>query len=216
MSNDANRSHVLLTLGILFTLGGATRLLPVSFASAETTGSTAPAPASRTDAKPDGKTGASAVAEKAAPGKSGAPVCFTGETAEKMNEDRWLFESEQDALDQEKIALLARKAELEEQSALLAARQKTVETRWQEMQQEAGADIDHLARMYGAMKPDQAASIFNQMDGAFAAGFLRRLSSDQAGLILASMEPSKAYVVSVKLASRNDDLRQSSAGQAEP
>ena len=76
------------------------------------------------------------------------------------------------------------------------------------MQAFAGEDLKHLADMYGAMKPDQAATIFDQMDPGFAAGFLRLLSSEQAGLIMASMESQQAYVVSVRLASLNEDLRQ--------
>ncbi|OYW84184.1 MAG: hypothetical protein B7Z22_11160, partial [Hyphomonas sp. 32-62-5] len=83
----------------------------------------------------------------------------------------------------------------------------TLEARWQEMQASSDQDIEHLARMYSAMKPDQAALIFNQMDAGFAAGFLRLMASDQAGLILANMEAQKAYLVSVKLATMNDDVR---------
>ena len=64
-----------------------------------------------------------------------------------------------------------------------------------------------MAQMYGAMKPDQAAIIFNQMDPGFAAGFLRLLNSEQAGLIMANMESQQAYIVSVRLASINEDLR---------
>jgi flagellar motility protein MotE (MotC chaperone) len=75
------------------------------------------------------------------------------------------------------------------------------------MAETANQDIQHLAQMYGAMKPDQAAGIFNQMDAGFAAGFLRLIPSDQAGLILANMENEKAYIVSVKIASTNSDLR---------
>jgi flagellar motility protein MotE (MotC chaperone) len=62
------------------------------------------------------------------------------------------------------------------------------------------------------MKPDSAASIFNQMDPAFAAGFLRLMPSEQAGLILAAMDSKKAYVISVKVASMNADVRNAPAG----
>jgi flagellar motility protein MotE (MotC chaperone) len=71
--------------------------------------------------------------------------------------------------------------------------------------------MDHLARMYGTMKPDQAASIFNQMDSDFAAGFLRLMRSEQAGMILAGMETKKAYAVSLRLAAMNEDVRNSSS-----
>ena len=72
-------------------------------------------------------------------------------------------------------------------------------------------DIRHLAGMYSAMKPDAAATIFNQMDPAFAAGFLRLIPSEQAGLILANMDAKKAYVISVKLATMNADVRNAPA-----
>ena len=77
------------------------------------------------------------------------------------------------------------------------------------MTAEAEMDITHLAQMYGAMKPDQAAQIFDKMDPSFAAGFLRELRSEQAGLILARMEPNNAYAVSIKIAARNEDIRSS-------
>jgi len=81
--------------------------------------------------------------------------------------------------------------------------------RWAEMKSESDSDLKHLAQMYGSMKPDQASLIFNEMDTNFAAGFLRQLPSDQAGLILANMDTEKAYIVSVRLASMNDDIRTS-------
>jgi flagellar motility protein MotE (MotC chaperone) len=45
------------------------------------------------------------------------------------------------------------------------------------------------------------------MDSGFAAGFLRLMVPDQAGLVLANMEAEKAYLVSIKLATMNDDVR---------
>jgi flagellar motility protein MotE (MotC chaperone) len=213
MSKDASHSsHVLLTLGVLFTLGGATRFLPGPEAAAET-----PAPAAKAAvsdaAKPDASADKAKTTRPATPEDRNPQVCFTGDMAADLKEDRWLFETEQDALNQEKIALKAMQADLQEQTAALTAQQAALDARWEKMQGEAGTDIDHLSRMYGAMKPDQAAAIFNQMDPAFAAGFLRRLSSDQAGLILAGMQTDKAYVVSVNLASRNQDLREKQASK---
>ena len=65
--------------------------------------------------------------------------------------------------------------------------------------------------MYGSMKPDQAAAIFDQMEPDFAGNFLRLMRSEQAGLIMASMETRKAYAVSLKLAELNADIRDSAA-----
>lgn len=193
-------SHVLLTLGVLFTIGGATRFLPSDLAFAENTASPA-----------EGTVSAQSKIEpaKAAEATPGGPqeVCFTTESAALVAEDQWLFESQKEELKQEQLALKAWEKELEDQTAELQTLQATLEERWKEIQAASDDDIRHLAQMYSVMKPDQAATIFNQMDPSFAAGFLRLMNSEQAGLILANMESKKAYVVSVKLASMNADVR---------
>ncbi|MDX1292550.1 MAG: hypothetical protein R3265_07055, partial [Hyphomonas sp.] len=122
-------------------------------------------------------------------------------------QDQMSIEQRIAELREEEISFQTRKLELDQRAEDLKAIQEQLDERWQRMAETANQDIQHLAQMYGAMKPDQAAGIFNQMDAGFAAGFLRLIPSDQAGLIMANMENEKAYVVSVKLASRNSDLR---------
>lgn len=204
-----NRTHVLLTLGVLFTIGGVTRFLPEGIAFAEQVPaagkasavaaadartlvpSTAPSPsiAERRTAEPPGE------------------VCFSAETAALLQEDQWLFENGREEIREQTLSLQAWENELETRTAELRALQTSLESRWQEIQAVSDRDIQHLAQMYGVMKPDQAAQIFNQMDPGFAAGFLRLMQSDQAGLVLANMDTQKAYVVSVRLATMNDDVR---------
>jgi flagellar motility protein MotE (MotC chaperone) len=199
-----NTSHVLLTLGVLFTIGGATRFLPNGLAFAEDLG-----------LKPATETAAAKTDSAAKPAAPSAAdlqeVCFTTESAAMVAEDQWLFESQKEELKNEKLALQTWEKELETQTAELQALQTTLEARWQEIQGASDRDIKHLAGMYSAMKPDAAASIFNQMDPAFAAGFLRLIPSEQAGLILANMDSKKAYVISVKLATMNADVRNAPA-----
>ena len=199
-----NRSNVLLTLGVLFTIGGATRFLPDALAFAEQ----APAAGTNATAAPASAEAAPADAAPAASSKSNlTEVCFSSESASLLEEDQWLFEAEREDIKQQKLELQTWENQLSQQTAELKVLQETLEARWQEMQASSDQDIEHLARMYSAMKPDQAAQIFNQMDAGFAAGFLRLMASDQAGLILANMEAQKAYLVSVKLATMNDDVR---------
>lgn len=197
-----NTSHVLLTLGVLFTIGGATRFLPNGLAFAEDLGAASGAAAPET-----------AATKPAAGGPS--EVCFTTESAAMVAEDQWLFESQKEELKNEKLALQTWEKELQTQTAELQALQTTLESRWEQIQGASDADIKHLAGMYSAMKPDSAASIFNQMDPAFAAGFLRLMPSEQAGLILANMDAKKAYVISVKLATMNADVRNAPAGMSD-
>ncbi|MEE2878112.1 MAG: hypothetical protein VX593_03820 [Pseudomonadota bacterium] len=195
------RTHVLLTLGVLFTIGGASRILPSTFAIAEDKTAAASA-----------ELDADALQASYVPADTDAAdavdkICLTGETAEALAKDQEALDVRVEAIQEQELSLQARKIDLDQRAEELQALQKTLEDRWRQMSAEADQDVEHLAQMYAAMKPDQAAPIFNQMDPGFAAGFLRLMQSDQAGMILASMDSSKAYIVSVKLASLNDDIR---------
>ena len=207
-SLQSNRSHVLLTLGTLFAFGGASRFMPSGLASAEET--TSPVTAAVSQDAELMSSSASHIARETEMERqpiNADEVCLTEEAADKYAEDVWLFEAEREELRQKHIKLLSWETELDAQTAELRDLQNTLEARWTEMQQQASQDIVHLAKMYGSMRAEQAAEIFNQMDPDFAAGFLMQLPSDQAGLILANMENRKAYVVSVSMASDNADIR---------
>jgi len=189
---------VLLTLGILFTLGAATRLVPANLAEAKAADADEPAAATATET-------VEATNMAALPPEG--QICFSEDLSAQLAADQARLEDESDKLIARELELQAWAAELDQTRADLTALQATLETRWEDMQAFASEDLNHLAQMYGAMKPDQAATIFNQMDPGFAAGFLRLLSSEQAGLIMANMESQQAYIVSVRLASLNEDLR---------
>jgi len=200
-----NRSHVLLTLGVLFTIGGVMRFLPEGLAFAEQApAATNTAAAAATDART--LVPAVSVTERRTTEPPGE-ICFSAETAALLQEDQWLFENGREGLREQQLTLQTWENELETRTAELRALQATLEARWEEIQAVSDRDLQHLAQMYSVMKPDQASQIFNQMDAGFAAGFLRLMQSDQAGLILANMDTQKAYVVSVRLATMNNDVR---------
>ena len=52
--------------------------------------------------------------------------------------------------------------------------------------------------------------IFDNMDPAFAAGFIRELDGVKAGMILAEMDTDNSYKISVLIANRNASWRQAS------
>lgn len=197
-----SRSYVLLTLGVLFSLGAAVRFLPSSLAVAEETHKAdTPAIESHDPASTPGRT------TSRPDSKPIDQVCFTAETAALLADDQKKLKEQQAALQKLELDLRARQQELDRRSADLEAVAATLNERWSQLQDASNEDMEHLARMYGTMKPDQAASIFDQMDSDFAAGFLRLMRSEQAGMILAGMETKKAYAVSLKLASMNEDIR---------
>jgi flagellar motility protein MotE (MotC chaperone) len=206
--SKATSSQVLVTLGVLFTIGSAARVLPNALAtaesSAEATQRTVEASDSSDSALPfDNISDESLMLEPS----DMTQVCFTGDAAERVTKSLDDIEARTNALDQRAILLQTQEAEIQQRMAELEAIESRLKKRWQDMTAEAEMDITHLSQMYGAMKPDQAAEIFDKMDPSFAAGFFRELKSEQAGLILAKMEPNKAYAVSIKIAARNEDIR---------
>lgn len=217
MTLQTNKSsHVLITLGVLFTVCGAARFLPQNEALAEE--ATEPKDLRGRAEQTSAKAAASEIQptdkadyETAAVSNLTAEqVCFEGDMAVALSEDRWLFEEREASLKEQQLTLQEWDNKLQARASELEALENVLNDRWQQMQAVSDTDLKHLAQMYGSMKPDQASPIFNQMDPNFAAGFLRQLPSDQAGLILANMETEKAYIVSVRLASINDDIRKAS------
>ncbi len=198
-TKGAGTSHVLITLGALFTLGGATRMVTLNFPNAEASAETGGEPAT--------ELASAQVADDVAIDVSLEKVCFSAEQAAAIQQDQWLFEEELEALEDQRIELAEWEAQLEAQTESLSALQDVLDARWQEMLLAADEDIKHLAKMYSAMKPKEAAAIFDRMDASFGAGFLRLMPSDQAGKILAEMDPDRAYTISAKIASKNSDVR---------
>lgn len=212
---NSKSSHVLITLGVLFTVASAARLIPEGQALAE----------ENTDKNPVSTkmetevVSSSEYATETSDAKLGSDVsntdvasdqvCFNGEMAAALSEDRWIFEQREAELVEQQLTLQEWEARLKKRTSELESLEVLLNERWTEMKTESDSDLKHLAQMYGSMKPDQASLIFNEMDTNFAAGFLRQLPSDQAGLILANMDTEKAYIVSVRLASMNDDIRTS-------
>lgn len=64
-------------------------------------------------------------------------------------------------------------------------------------------DLVRLTSVYAAMKPKDAAPLFEEMAPEFAAGFLGRMQPEAAAQIMGSMQAGRAYAISVILAGRN-------------
>jgi flagellar motility protein MotE (MotC chaperone) len=64
-------------------------------------------------------------------------------------------------------------------------------------------DIMQLVNVYQAMKPKDAALLFEEMAPDFAVGFLGRMTPEAAARILSGLSPETAYAFSAVLAGRN-------------
>lgn len=134
-------------------------------------------------------------------------LCLTGDVLEVVRADK--------AKVAERLAMVeAREQTLATLQTKLSAQVKQIESANAQLEEKiiaikdiATDDIKHLVDMYKVMKPKQAADIFNSMDPGFAAGFLREMGGDQAGLIMANMDPRKSYSISILMASKNAKYR---------
>jgi len=124
------------------------------------------------------------------------------------------FEPRQKALEDRETKLDMRQAELEDLEATIQTRLADMQTTRDELQAMtvrldavAGEDITHLVEMYSTMKVKNAAAIFDRMDPAFAAGFLREIDSARAGLIMAEMSEEQSYRISLLIANRHAEWR---------
>ena len=121
------------------------------------------------------------------------------------------------ALSEREARMLAQESAQEDRAAALAMAETVMRDRLSELQAAedglrqtlaiadaaAETDLAHLTTVYEAMKPRDAAVLFDAMASDFAAGFLGRMRPESAGAVLAGMTPDKAYAVSAILAGRN-------------
>ncbi|MEN6565678.1 MAG: hypothetical protein ABFC57_05200 [Veillonellales bacterium] len=62
----------------------------------------------------------------------------------------------------------------------------------QKLQQEENKRISKMARLYGAMKPEEAVSILNKMDDNTVIAILSKMEDEQVAKIMALMDSSRA------------------------
>ncbi len=189
---NSRTSHVLTTLGLLFIVGGVVRVLPTAAAD------------------PDSQL------ETDAPTQSALETSRTQDgdisqcdqaLADILAPDNAARAAAQEALRIDTLELQAREQALEAREQDLEALRKLLDAKWEQLVEEADKDVLHLAAMYSAMKPKEAAVIFDQMDPSFAAGFLREMPGETAGQILAEMNADRAYRISIEIAARGAEIR---------
>lgn len=137
-------------------------------------------------------------------------VCLSGPVLEAVTADLERLEKRKIEITEREVALAAIEAKLTTQMNAVEEANKALGKKIEHMKSLASDDLRHLVSMYQTMKPKQAAEIFDSMDPSFAAGFLREMNSEKAGLIMANMDARKSYTISVIIAGRNSKYRTSS------
>jgi flagellar motility protein MotE (MotC chaperone) len=107
-------------------------------------------------------------------------------------------------LDQRDVVLQAAEKRIDQKIAELQALQKSIATDVQKRAAAEDARIQMLVKIYEAMKPQDAAQIFDQLDMPVLLRVLKRMKERKTAPILAAMSPEKAKAITTALAESQD------------
>lgn len=111
-----------------------------------------------------------------------------------------------------------RAAQLDQREALITVTEKRVEDKLQQLQQsrtqleallskadgQQDAQIKSLVKIYESMKPQQAATILQQLDMPVLLRVMQEMKEAKAALVLAAMDPQKAKAVTTELMQKRE------------
>jgi flagellar motility protein MotE (MotC chaperone) len=179
-----------------------------------TAGTTTTTPAAQTPSAADAPT-AQATADGAAANTDAGASAATESTFDPLT----LTKAEIDVLRQlakRRDELDARAKTLDDRDALLKATEQKIAEEVKQMQQmkaeyeqaktarddAAEANMRRLVTVYESMKPEEAARIFETMEGAVLLDVVTRMGERRLAPILAQMSPAKAQALTIAMANR--------------
>ncbi len=139
-----------------------------------------------------------------------------GEAERALLQDLRSRKLELDARDratgEREAVLSAAEHKLSDRVEQLTALQARLETLDADRKQHDEANWSGLVRTYEAMKPKDAAVIFNDLDLAVLLPVLDRMKEGKAALVLAAMQPERARLVTSRLAQQRNQPSVTAAG----
>ena len=100
--------------------------------------------------------------------------------------------------------LAAAETRIEEKIASLETLQSRIEDLLIQYDEQEERQITSLVKIYEAMKPKEAARIFEKLDMPVLLDVVERMKERKASAVLAKMDPAKAKTVTLELAQRRD------------
>lgn len=141
--------------------------------------------------------------EPAAAKAEAHPDCDAGSLITELKSREAEFERREAELNAREARLSVVENRVEERIAALKQARDDLDKTVSRVDGAQSRDVDHLVTMYSTMKPKRAGVLFNEMDVAFASELLVRMKPEIAALVLANMEPDKAFTASLLIARRN-------------
>jgi len=134
------------------------------------------------------------------------------EVLQQLSKRREALDQRAAELDQREVLLQAAEKRINDKIAKLQELQNGIAKDLQQRGAEDDARLQSLVKIYEAMKPKDAAQIFEQLDMPVLLSVLQRMKELKTAPILAAMDPAKARAVTTALAAkRNSDAAQGGA-----
>ncbi len=153
--------------------------------------------------KKDGQQNADSVAQKPAPQQlSSIPTRKEIEYLQKLAERRQELNRRAGELDDREKLLKAVELRIVERTKSLKQIEETIAGLLNKHDEREQAQLQSLVKIYSAMKPKQAAQIFNSLDDDVLISIVERMKESKMGAILAKMNLNKAKKLTVDLATR--------------
>jgi len=146
-----------------------------------------------------------AEAENAAPVEAKAktkPGISTTESLSAFQQKEIEIRKKEEQLKEKEDRLGKLEKEIEQKVKELLALQKEVQSVRTEKQETQNTRVRGLAKIYGTMKPKEAAKLMEALDDKLVMGIIATMTSDEAAAILALMEVKKAAKISEALSGR--------------
>ena len=167
----------------------------------------APAEPKQEPAKADASSGeAKAPAEQSGGGEEAVPEATKTELAvlQSLSERRKMLEKRERELELRENLLKAAEKRVAAQISELKSIEKRIETELKGQDDERMAQYMRLVKMYSAMKPKDAAKIFNRLDLDILTAMVMQMRPRTMSAIMAAMEPAAARRLTMELAKIRD------------
>jgi flagellar motility protein MotE (MotC chaperone) len=144
-------------------------------------------------------------AENAAPVETKAktrPGNSTSESLSAFQQKEIEIRKKEEQLKDKEERLVKLEKEIEQKVKDLLALQKEVQSVRSEKQETQNTRVRGLAKIYGTMKPKEAAKLMENLDDKLVMGIISTMTPDEAAAILSLMEVKKAAKISEALSVR--------------
>lgn len=139
-------------------------------------------------------------AQPSAAGQTFSPTEL--ELLQRLQERREQLDQRGRELDQREAMLAAAEQRFDQKIAELQKLRGEIQGLLRQVSEEQSAQLDSLVKIYEAMKPADAAKIFNDLDNTVLLNVISRMKEGKTAPILAAMESKRAQQVTILLAER--------------